>query len=131
MGLGSGLGAMNETSRFIRPVLDFLFPSAAPETLSVLHGYIRKLAHVTEYAILAILARRAFTNLRRPSVAALALVLAVAIIDEVRQSLDANRTGTPLDVMIDLGGGVLGSAAWWIVARRSRKRLTTSNAPHG
>jgi len=61
LGLGSGIGSMKETSRIIRPLLEFLFPSASPETLTFYHGYIRKLAHLTEYAVLAFLAVRALS----------------------------------------------------------------------
>ncbi|MDI1240546.1 MAG: VanZ family protein [bacterium] len=122
IGLGSGLGAMNETSRFIRPLLEFLFPSTPPEILRLYHGYIRKLAHVTEYAILAILARRAFAEVRAPSLMAIGVVLLVAAADELNQSFDPRRTGTPVDVLIDLAGGIIGLAIWWIVSRLFRGR---------
>ncbi|MEO5858696.1 MAG: VanZ family protein [Pyrinomonadaceae bacterium] len=131
IGLGSGLGAMNETSRFIRPLLEFLFPSADPETLTFYHGYIRKLAHLTEYAVLAILAGRAFINFRRPIIAALGLVIVVATVDEFRQSFDPRRTGTPVDVIIDLAGGFIGLGIWWIFARIFRRSALTSPAPPG
>lgn len=121
MGLGSGLGAMNETSRFIRPLLEFLFPSTPPEILSIYHGYIRKVAHITEYAILAVLARRAFIDFWKPSMLAIGFVLVVATADELNQSFDARRTGTPVDVMVDVAGGVIGLAIWWIGSRLFRK----------
>jgi VanZ family protein len=112
---------MNETSRFIRPLLEFLFPSAPPETLALYHGYIRKLAHLAEYSILAILARRAFTHFRRPILLAIGIVILVAMADEFRQSFDPRRTGTPIDVIIDLVGGLLGMVTWWLFARVFRK----------
>ena len=123
VGLGSGLGSMNETSRFIRPLLEFLFPSTPPEILSVYHGYIRKLAHITEYAILAVLARRAFAAYRAPSLMAIGLVLLVAAADELNQSFDPRRTGTPVDILIDLAGGVIGLGIWWVGSRLFRKRV--------
>ncbi len=55
LGLGFGEASMSETSRFIRPLLIFLFPNAPEATIAVYHGLIRKSAHVTEYAILAFL----------------------------------------------------------------------------
>lgn len=121
IGLGSSFGAMNETSRFIRPLLEFFFPSAPPETLTIYHGYIRKLAHLAEYAILAILARRAFTHFRMPILKAMGLVVLVAVVDEFRQSFDPRRTGAPVDVIIDLAGGILGLAISSIAARIFRK----------
>lgn len=113
---------MNETSRFIRPLLEFLFPSTPPEILTLYHGYIRKLAHLTEYAILSILARRAFAEFRAPSLMAIGLVLLVAAGDELNQSFDPRRTGTPVDVLIDLVGGTIGLGIWWIGARVFRNR---------
>ncbi len=103
---------MSETSRFIRPILQFLFPDASEETLRFYHGAIRKFAHFAEYAVLAFLASRAllgshFAVLRRYwYAAALLLVLIVAGVDEYGQSLDPTRTGSIGDVMLDAAGGV-------------------------
>src|SRR6185295_11638190 len=60
--LSSGSGSMAATSRIIRPLLEFLFPTASEESLQLMHHYIRKCAHFTEYAVLAWLALRAFTR---------------------------------------------------------------------
>ena len=58
--LSSNGGSLAETSRFIGPFLQFLFSSADEFLIRTVHGVIRKAAHVTEYAILASLASRAF-----------------------------------------------------------------------
>jgi len=85
--LSSSQASMSNTSRFIRPLLEFLFPSASEETLILYHGYIRKLAHLTEYAGLAFWAFRAFSNsnlknLRRFwFIFAFLLVILIALID--------------------------------------------------
>lgn len=107
LGLGSGFGAMNETSRIIRPVLEFFFPAAPPETLTLYHGYIRKFAHLAEYAVLGFLACRAFAPNRHRFLGAVVLVVAVAAIDEFNQSFNPARTSTPWDVALDVVGGVL------------------------
>lgn len=127
LGLGSGIGSMNETSRIIRPLLEFLFPSASPETLTIYHGYIRKLAHLTEYAVLAFLAVRALSasaivKLRenRFAIAAL-LVLAVASLDEFHQSFEASRTSTPWDVVLDMIGGSATATFLYFLDRRKNK----------
>ena len=65
---------------------------------------LRKLAHVTEYAILgALLAAGA--RCRR---SALALGIAYAASDEVHQHFVAGRHGAPLDVAIDAVGVAVG-----------------------
>jgi VanZ family protein len=127
LGLGSGAASMNETSRFIGPLLKFLFPSADADTLYLYHAAIRKLAHVFQYGVLCLFALRAFRIYRRQTVLALCYVLLVAVVDEVNQSFDPARTATPLDVLLDLfGGGIaviiyLWVSRWWTrwQARRS------------
>src|SRR5687767_13318109 len=58
--LSSGQAAMSQTSRFIRPLLEFLFSGVPEETLIAYHSYIRKFAHFAVYAVLAFWAARAF-----------------------------------------------------------------------
>lgn len=106
-------GSMNNTSLIIRPLLEFLFPNTPEETLTIYHGYIRKMAHLTEYGILAFWASRAFWNssiefLKKYwFVAAFLIVVIVASIDEYHQSFDPSRTGTIRDVFIDASGAIL------------------------
>jgi VanZ family protein len=106
-------GAMSNTSRFIRPLLEFLFPNAPEETLIFYHGYIRKFAHLSEYAILAFWACRAFWSSSVKFlqtywfIFSLALVFLVASIDEYNQSFNTLRTGSFYDVWLDVSGGAL------------------------
>ena len=111
--LSTSQASMSNTSRFIRPLLEFLFPGVPEETLILYHAYIRKLAHLTEYAILAFWAFRAFSssnikNLRRLwFVFAFVLVLLIASIDETNQSRLTSRTGSIYDVLLDVSGGLI------------------------
>lgn len=103
--------SMSNTSRFIRPILEFLFPNASESTLVIYHAYIRKFAHFAEYAGLAFFASRAFWDSSQRFLqkcwylAALFLVLLIASMDELNQSFDPTRTGSIYDVMIDAFGG--------------------------
>ena len=111
---------MNQTSRIIRPVLEFLFPSASSETLLFYHGGIRKLAHFTEYAVLGALACRAFAELMsRPFLFAAGLVILVAVLDETNQSFNPLRTGSPFDVLIDVSGGVVAIVVFYLLTKRN------------
>ena len=127
--LSSPEGSMQETSRFIRPLLHFLFPSADEAALQIYHGYIRKAAHVTEYGILAFLAARAFSA-AKPFlrnfwfVWTRALVLSVASLDEFNQSFEPSRTSTPWDVALDVAGGVLGVGVFMAFRGLLKKRRT-------
>ena len=110
--LGSGQGSSARTSLIIRPLLEWLFPSASDSTLVFYHGIIRKFAHFAEYGVLSLLACRAFANSSMSFfrkyfwLLAIILVLAVASADEFNQSFNPERTSSPIDVMIDLAGGL-------------------------
>jgi len=110
LAMSTGGASMSRTSRIIRPILEFLFPTASEADLQFYHGIVRKCAHFSEYAILALLAYRAFISSSnrflagRTASASFAAALAVAVIDETYQSFEASRTGSVLDVGIDMMG---------------------------
>jgi len=75
---------------------------------------LRKLAHVSEYALLGLLLARAT---RRPAVA-VALAAAYAVTDEIHQTFVQGRHGAPLDVAIDTAGALAGVLVWLRWSRR-------------
>ena len=122
--LSSDQGSMAETSRFIRPLIEFFFPSAAPETFLLVHAAVRKTAHFVEYAVFAFFASRAFSNSSIHALryywpaAAFAAVAAVAVIDESNQGFNASRTGSAWDVLLDISGGITMILIYYAVKRR-------------
>ncbi len=120
----------SNTSRIIRPLLLWLFPDITEASLLQAHFLVRKAAHFTEYAVLALLSARAFLTSRGPRLrarwwpAAFALVAAVALLDEYHQSLLASRTGTVYDSLLDMAGGAsaLAAVALWRTRRRKSYR---------
>ena len=108
----SGNFSAGKTSRIIGPLILWLFPNTSPESLAVVHMITRKLAHFTEYAILAFLAARAFSTSPRPAIRtrwfliSLALIVIYALLDEYHQSFVPSRTGTIVDSFIDMAGGL-------------------------
>ena len=128
------------SSRIIGPLVRWLVPDISDQALDTVVHYVRKTAHVTEYAILALLLWRALRTLQpspsllvgpgvpaeppsrlgwRWPVAAGALALAVlyAITDEFHQSFVPSREGQALDVLIDSFGAALGLFALWLFGR--------------
>ena len=111
--LSSSLGGADHTSRFLGPLLRWLMPHAAPETLLQAHFLIRKAAHLTEYAVLALLALRAVRRSMQPVVsgwswkaAGLALLISAgyAATDEFHQMFVSGRTASAGDGLIDSTG---------------------------
>ena len=80
--------------------------------------FARKVAHVTEYAVLTALWWRALSGLgvSRPLAGAVAIAFLYAVSDEFHQTFVDGRQGTPVDVMIDAIG--MSIAALAIYARR-------------
>ncbi len=124
--------AAHETSAFLLPLLKRCFPELDAARLATLHYALRKSAHVGEYAVLALLSRSALHQGNpspplRAVCLSLALVFAVALLDESRQSVSAVRTGSARDVALDVFGGTLMLAFaaavrhWWECPRRCRR----------
>ncbi len=132
---GEGFSAAS-TSRFVGPLVRWLFPDISPQTLESVHLAIRKGAHATEYGLLALLALRAerLGTARIPNAAmarVLTLCTVVAGVDELRQARLELRTGSAGDVGLDLAGAVAALALalgirHWSAARR---RASTPGAP--
>ena len=122
--LSSPEASFNQTSRIIGPLLNFFFPNMPEATKAIVHGYIRKTAHFTEYAVLAFLAVRAFSGsasfwLKQwRFILALTLVVIVASLDEFNQSFEASRTSSIWDVALDISGGLVMVAVLWAFCRR-------------
>jgi VanZ family protein len=75
---------------------------------------LRKCAHATEYAILAVLLLRATGSFGW----AFALTVAYAATDEVHQTFVRGRHGSPVDMAIDAAGALVGLAAMrWLRSR--------------
>ena len=114
----------SETSRFIVPALKFLFPGLTESGISFWHGVIRKLAHVTEYFILATFVYRALKferpNLIDAKLRTIVFVALAALLDEFHQSFVPSRTATIIDVGYDCLGGVW---ALWMIAVYEFRRL--------
>jgi VanZ family protein len=130
----SGFSSPN-TSRVIRPLLLWLYPGLSEAALDSVHLLIRKASHFSEYALLALLAARAFRTSSRAVLrqfwwlAAFALVACVSLADEYHQSFVPSRKGTIYDSLLDMAGGAtaLACAALWL----RRRRRKASDTKHG
>jgi VanZ family protein len=107
----TGVFTSDNTSRIIVPILKWFFPHASQETLFLVHHFIRKMGHLTEYFILSLLILRGIragkTGIHLGwALAAVAIVGCYAALDEFHQSFVPGRTAAVSDVLIDTAGGV-------------------------
>jgi len=127
IGSSSVLSASN-TSTLVRMVR-WLIPTADDEKLARFHFLIRKAGHLTEYAILALLAARAFRTSSREWLqsrwfwAAFTFAAAYSLTDEFHQSFVASRTGSIYDSMIDSAGGLIALTILWWWRKRADHRV--------
>ena len=118
------------TAPIFQPLLHWLLPWASADTLHVIHGLIRKCAHIVEYFIFGLLILRAIRGERqewhlRWAIAAVAIAAAYAATDELHQAFVPTRGPSMYDVLLDTVGATLGQL--W-VAWRSRRWTRRSAA---
>jgi len=124
------LMSAEQTSRFLVPLLRWLKPDISTEALAQVHFFVRKLGHISEYAIFALLLWRALrsgTNLQMKLpilfVAAWILYGVFAATDEFHQSFVSSRTASPIDVMTDVCGALIGLAVCLVLARKNLHKI--------
>ncbi len=108
----TGEFSADNTSLFVRPLVLWLFPETSAETLVLIHVCVRKTAHFVEYGLLGFLGARAFVSSSAERLRthwfgwSLLLVCSYAFLDEYHQSFVPNRTGSIIDILIDIVGGL-------------------------
>lgn len=86
------------------------------------HTLLRKLGHMTEFAILGVLLTGCFFRAgKRRLYLPLASAMLVALCDETLQLFIPGRSGEIRDVWIDLGGALLGVLLTRLLLRRKTK----------
>jgi VanZ family protein len=118
--------SFQHSSRIVAPLLHWLFPHLSAQTADAVAFAVRKVAHLTEFAIFGLLLWRA---LRKPvrrdprpwswpqARNALLLVILYAASDEFHQLFVPTRQASIVDVLIDTTGAALGLGALWLIGR--------------
>ena len=110
--LGTGPFGITQTGPWLIPLLKTLTPWATARELHGFHIVLRKLWHLTQYAILArtwmggVLVWRRLP-LRAAAWAALLVCVACAFVDELHQSMLLTRTGSVGDAILDCLGALM------------------------
>jgi VanZ family protein len=124
--MSTNAGAPSNSSRIIGPIVRWLVPGISDEAVGRIVFGVRKLSHVTEYAVLALLCWRARRQpvrgdrrpWRWPHVAfAFAVTVVFASSDEWHQTFVPSRQGSGWDVLLDSCGAILGLLVLWRLGR--------------
>ena len=117
------------TSRFIEPLLRWLSRGRlSNDAIGGIHFLVRKLAHLTEYAVLAVLTwnalRLSVAGASRRRLGGLTVLIAAlyAASDEFHQSFIPSREATVRDVCIDTAGAIAGLLLLACVRHLGRQR---------
>jgi VanZ family protein len=120
----SEFSALN-TSQIFQPLIRWIFPNLSEERVAAIHFLTRKVAHFCEYAVLGVLAARAFATSAKDVVqrhwfqVSLLLIACCAVLDEFHQSFVPSRTASIYDSAIDVAGGL---GALLLIRRWQRRR---------
>ncbi len=114
--------SFQHSSRIVAPLLHWLFPHVSDAAVHAVVVFVRKTAHVTEYAALALLVWRAVgQNERswswRQARRTILWVMLYAATDEFHQLFVPFREAAVTDVLIDTAGAVLALLFLWSVGR--------------
>ncbi len=111
------------TGSLLRTLLETVFGRMSDPAFEIVHFSIRKLSHLTEYAILSALLFRAFRGehhgwRRGWALRAVVFAAVVASADEIHQASVPSRTASPIDVAIDIAGAGLAQGLTRVSSRR-------------
>ena len=120
------------TGGIVEAALRQVFPSLALTEVERIHALVRKLGHLSEYFILALLLMRALRaemaaqSTLQPILLSILLTILYAGSDEFHQSFVPNRSASVADVMIDAAGGICGTLLSHL---RNRRPKAPGNSP--
>ena len=117
----------DNTSRIIGPILKWISPEISNESIAFVQFFLRKTAHIIEYAFLAILLCNAIVRRLKEFSAKVLIVRSVfisliyAASDEWHQSLSAGRIGSLMDISIDGVGALFGALSFlWLFKHKQK-----------
>jgi VanZ family protein len=133
--LSTGIGAGGRTVAFLIEMNRRFHLGIGMQEILALNHCIRKAAHATEYALLAVLLWRGLAlpggwpgwgwN-RRTLGEAFLVAVAYAVTDEFHQAFVPGRGSQVSDVVIDGSGAALGLLVAWGVRALGRRRATSA-----
>jgi VanZ family protein len=118
------------TGSFLEPILRWFYPSMTARQFHLIHHYIRKSAHFTEYFVFCLLLYRGVRGARHGwrwtwGLTALFIAASYSILDEIHQAFVISREASPYDSLLDSAGAFVAFAALWFWFRLRTKNFSS------
>jgi VanZ family protein len=110
----------DNTGSLLWKVVAFIYPGVTHELFDTIHFFIRKAAHFTVYAVLALLLFRAFRSGAGArwrwnwALSSLLIAFFYATLDEFHQAFTRHRTASIYDSLIDTSGALVALVLLWL-----------------
>ena len=123
----------DHTAEVIWPVLRWISPTLTDAQFGIIHYFIRKSAHFTEYFIFALLLYRGIRG-QRPGwrwtwgLSGLGLAAVYAALDEIHQAFVASRTASAYDSLLDSVGAFFAVAFLFLWFRHRRGKSASPSS---
>ena len=120
------------TASFFEPLLRWFKPNITAAQFHLIHYFIRKSAHFTEYFIFCVLLYRGVRGARIGwhwswGLTALFIAVGYSALDEIHQAFIASRHASPYDSLLDSVGAFFAFAVlwFWLRSHRTEERITS------
>ena len=122
------------TASIFEPIFRWLIPTLTQDQFDVIHHYIRKSAHFTEYFVFCLLLYRGVRAGRAGwrwtwGLTALFIAASYSALDEIHQAFVVSRTASPYDSLLDSAGAFVAIAALYLWFRRRKSSPPAQPAP--
>jgi VanZ family protein len=121
------------TASFFWPIVHWFKPDVTPHQFHIIHHYIRKTAHFTEYFVFCLLLFRGLRGARTGwrwtwGATALFIAFSYSALDEVHQAFVSSRHASPYDSLLDSVGAFFAFAVLYFWLRPPGRLKRTSEA---